>query len=82
MANGLDWEGLTAKPIEELTVDEKLIVLIGEQRDTRKEVNSIKEKVKPVARLDMAFKVIVWSSFAWVPALGWFIYSVLIHLAR
>jgi hypothetical protein len=37
MANGFDWEGLTAKPIELLTTDEKLIVLIGETRDTKKQ---------------------------------------------
>jgi hypothetical protein len=35
MANGFDWEGLTAKPIELLTTDEKLIVLIGEVRETK-----------------------------------------------
>jgi hypothetical protein len=29
MGNGFKWEDLTSKPVEDLTTDEKLIVIIG-----------------------------------------------------
>jgi len=73
MANGFDWEGLTAKPIELLTTDEKLIVLIGEVRETKTQGQTTAKTVdtfcKEQCKKNSFFNKAALTAFIAIPAI-------------
>lgn len=48
--NGIDWEGLTGKPIDDITLDDKLTIMIGK-------LINIEKRIAKVPVMEVFYKV-------------------------
>jgi hypothetical protein len=80
MANGIDWEARTGKPMESITTDDKLTVIISVLDQLNKSVSPMVDTCKIVSRHEVYWKIASVVLAALVVALVGLFVKVVFHV--
>lgn len=80
MTNGIDWEKRTGKAMENITIDDKLTVMISVLDDVNEMMKPFAETCKVVAKHEMYWKVALFFVSAFSLALVGLFVKVIFHI--